>query len=89
MLLVVNESPVAELAGRQQIRVTASGDRPRLEAHHAAKSDTGRAQLATRHRHDPVDAAGLGCTPMFRRVLVQQLKKQVAVQHDLPAASCP
>lgn len=86
MLFVVNGVAVAHLAGCQQIRISATADRPGLEAEHATHADGAATQRAPSHQHEPIDAARLRRAPVLGRPLVQELQKHVAVHHDLPAA---
>ena len=86
MLAIVNRVAVARLARRQQVRIPAAANRPRLEAEHRAHADAAGAGAAARHPHHPVDAAGLVRAAMLRRRLVDELEERIAVPHQLPAA---
>jgi hypothetical protein len=48
MLAIVNRLAAAQLAARQQIRIAASIDRPRLEADHCRETGGGRFQSGAR-----------------------------------------
>jgi hypothetical protein len=86
VLAIVDGVAVAGFAGSQQVGVAAAGDRPRLETGHRPQPEASRAQRPPRHRHAPVDAAGLVRAAMQCCVLVDELRECLAVQHQLPVA---
>src|SRR5512147_636804 len=57
MLAVVNRLSTTQLAGREQVRITATANCPRLEARHATQSEAAASGAAFRHYHQPVDAS--------------------------------
>lgn len=79
VLPVVDRRAITHFAGGQQIRIAAPGDRQGFEARHAPESEAAARDIAPRHSHHPVDAAGL----LFSTVatLVEELSERVAVPH--------
>src|SRR5512138_3010414 len=59
MLAIVNLLSTTQLAGREQVRITATANCPRLDARHAAQSEAAASGAALRHNHQPVDASRL------------------------------
>src|SRR6476646_5148623 len=59
MLPIVNLLSVAEFAGREQIRIAAFTNRPRLETDHAAEGQLPSPRVSFGHPHQPVDASRL------------------------------
>jgi hypothetical protein len=82
MLLIVEGSSITSLAGRQQIGITATVDRPWLDAEHPATCETSGAERALRHAHHPIDAAEL--IPSTIAAVIEVLDEQIAVAHQDP-----
>ena len=84
MLTIVNRLSLAHLAARQHIGVSATANRPGLEADHSAQAEMAGAEISIRHAHEPVDAAALIAAPVTP--LVQILQKGISVSHQHPFA---
>jgi hypothetical protein len=82
MLLIANRPAIAAFPGREEIRVSASANRPRLEAEHAPDPESATREVAVRHAHEPVDAAQLIVTTIA--AVKQELRECIAVSHQLP-----
>src|SRR6185503_14052566 len=64
MLSVVDGVPFTYLAGREQIRIATSANRPRLCAQHGSQREAARSEVTLRRPHCPVDAAKLMTAPV-------------------------
>src|SRR5215208_4154919 len=82
MLAIMNLLVATELAGRKQVGIAATADRPRLEADHAAEHELPAACRPFRHSHQPIDASGLMTATVAR--LVQVLQEGILVGHEYP-----
>jgi hypothetical protein len=90
MLTIVDGVPFANLSRRQHVERAASWQRPRLETEHRSEAERSLSSASPRHRHTPVAALELMCAesagPVNVSRLIDELTKQIAVEHDLPIA---
>jgi len=82
MLAVVNRLALAAFSGGKEIRISTPAHRPRLEADHAAHTESATAHIAIGHPHQPVDATELILAAIPS--VVEKLHEGSAMPHQLP-----
>src|SRR5262249_4554597 len=87
MLTIHDGLAKRRLAGLEQLRVTAVGDRRRIKAQHAAKHETAFAELVFGHAHEP--PRGKNLLRPVRACLLDRSEECHAVEHQVPGARVP